>query len=255
MGSGGVPGRPRSGVYYASTKSLTSMVMWQGRRVRVTGRGRELGLDFRAHRPGGPATPPRQARTPRCWNTRPVINEPWTRPAPVPIPKGALAPQLEALDDDAYELFLRAQLQPADTKSRSRWNILWTEIAERPALNQRTRRTLERWKTLCEVAMDTTTGDHKADLDTHYAARKFITTCDQALSRLDRPLAWLGKRAWQFNVDTRPIVDDLIQTIARHRASTPNPNPADLELWEVLTRHQLDPNHGRQAAHRAGAPS
>lgn len=184
-----------------------------------------------------------------------LIERPWARvKTPASIPDGDLRTELSRLDDVPFAEVIRSHLVPRGTEpaGRARWQQLWTEIDQDPALAERTFDVLEQFLDASEAAAE----DPHLDTAQRQRAQKFSRFCNDAWRRLqgsleeDEPLSWAGRAAVGFNRPARKVIDQLVQAIGEHRHAGRKggsaPTAADRQLWTVLRRVGLDPERVRR---------
>lgn len=180
-----------------------------------------------------------------------LLERPWARiKTPVPIPDPADVDDLLTLPLEQLAELVRDHLLPRgqDPDARTRWERLWAALGADDRLADRTFDVLEDLLSTTEADL----GSGRLEDADERRARKFLTSCDHAWSRLqghdDRPLGWAGGRAARFNPPARHVLAQLVDAIAEHRRSVTEAKTVrgvDEELWRVLAAVRLDPEQMR----------
>ena len=173
----------------------------------------------------------------------PIIEHPWRRVRnPTPIPNPAA---LAHLDNHDFAALVRSHLLPGQgDQAHHAWSELWQTLGN----DQLSARTFD----VLDDFLETTSGAiASGDLDAANRARanKFIRTCQDARTRLDKPgvsgaLNWAGA-AGRFGPAGQRVIAQLVEAIASHRLAVTTsgyaPTTADKTLWAALRRVDLDP--------------
>lgn len=168
-----------------------------------------------------------------------MIPEPWKRVGAVAIPEGNLTDILLEMPQEEFGRLIHANLAPRDPSGAGRqpWSLLWATVAGDQDLTDSATEHLQSWKDACTAAAPT------ADANTARRISKFQRQADEALNRLDQPLAWAGVAAVKFNVPARRVIEQLVDAICAHRNSTTDPTDSDRALWAAMDALGLDPDH------------